>query len=51
MNVAKLHFDKNIRSYSDSLDAVVYKQAPAATDMSVLMGSAVTLYLKASEDK
>lgn len=51
LNVSKLYFDKSIRSYSDSLDAVVYKQAPAATDMSVLMGSAVTLYLKASEDK
>ena len=45
LNVAKLRFDKDIRTYSDSLDAVVYKQTPSASDMSVLMGTEVTLYL------
>ena len=45
LNVAKLRFDKDIHTYSDSLDAVVYKQTPSASDMSVLMGTEVTLYL------
>ena len=45
LNVAKLRFDKDIRTYSDSLDAVGYKQTPSASDMSVLMGTEVTLYL------
>lgn len=46
LNVARLRFDKSIRTYSDSLDAVVYKQAPEASgDMPVLMGSEITLYL------
>lgn len=45
LNVARLRFDRNVRTYSDSLDAVVYKQAPAAGDMPVLIGSEITLYL------
>lgn len=45
LNVAKLRFDKDIRTYSDSLDAVVYKQTPSDSEMSVLMGTEVTLYL------
>ncbi len=51
LNVAKLRFDKSIRSYSDSLDAVVYKQTPETSDMSVLMGSEVTLYLRPDKDR
>ena len=46
LNVSRLRFDKNIRTYSDSLNAVVYKQVPEPTeDMPVLMGSEITLYL------
>lgn len=51
LNVAKLRFDKSIRSYSDSLDAVVYKQTPETSDMSVLMGSEITLYLRPDKDR
>lgn len=46
LNVSRLRFDKNIRTYSDSLNAVVYKQVPEPTEhMPVLMGSEITLYL------
>ncbi len=51
LNVAKLRFDKGIKSYSDSLDAVVYKQTPSTSDMPVLMGSEITLYLKSDKDR
>lgn len=51
LNVARLHFDNGIRTYSDSLDAIVYKQTPAAdNNMSVLMGSTVTLYLSPAKE-
>lgn len=47
LNVARLHFDKNILNYSDSLDAVVYKQTPSpSSDMSIRIGSEISLYLK-----
>lgn len=49
LNVGDLHFDKGIKTYSDSLDAVVYKQVPEPSDSSIVrMGGAVSLYLKAA---
>ena len=59
LNIKKLIFDKDIKTYSDSLDAIVYKQSPehivhrTVEDIEyeperrapVLMGSEVTLYL------
>ena len=51
LNVARLRFDKSIHTYSDSLDAVVYKQTSAAGEMSVTMGSEVTLYLSSPDSK
>ena len=51
LNVARLRFDKSIHTYSDSLDAVVYKQTPSAGEMSVTMGSEVTLYLSSPDSK
>lgn len=49
LNVAALRFDKGIRSYSDSLDAVVYRQTPSGSDMPVVMGTGVTLYLSSPD--
>lgn len=46
LNVTRLVFDKNIVDYSDSLNAVVYKQIPAADDTPLTMGAGVKLYLK-----
>lgn len=46
LNVKKSIFDKSIRTYADSLDAIVYKQSPGASSAPILMGSDVTIYLK-----
>lgn len=45
LNVARLRFDKGISTFSDSLDAVVYKQTPAPSADPVRMGSEITLFL------
>lgn len=51
LNVSNLVFDKKIRSYSDSLAAVVYSQRPEATGYPTVMGTGVTLYLSLDADK
>lgn len=53
LNVRRVVFDKSVKDYSDSLDAVVYKQAPSATQEleSVDMGTDVTLYLRLEASK
>lgn len=46
LNVGRLRFDKGIRTYGDSLNAVVYRQTPEPSgDMPVVMGTEITLYL------
>lgn len=46
LNIRSLRFDKSIREYGDSLDAIVYRQIPeASSDVPLPMGSDVTLYL------
>ena len=46
LNVKSLRFDKSVRDYEDSLNAVVYRQVPEPNDsVSVSMGTAVELYL------
>ena len=39
LNVSKAVFDKSVRNYADSLNAVVYKQSPAPSKNPVGMGS------------
>ena len=56
LNIKRLIFDKGIKDYADSLDAVVYRQVPAGTDLSsesvhAYMGDEVTLYLRKEEPK
>lgn len=46
LNISKLVFDKGVRNYSDSLNAVVYEQRPAANGFPLSMGAEVTLYLR-----
>lgn len=46
LNVRKLVFDKSVKNYGDSLDAVVYRQTPEPSSASILMGSEVTIYLR-----
>ena len=46
LNVKSLKFDRTVKDYDDSLNAMVYKQTPEASDsIDVKMGSDVTLYL------
>lgn len=45
LNIQDLIFDNTVRDYSDSLDAVVYRQMPEISEEPLLMGSPVTLYL------
>lgn len=46
LNIGKMRYDDTVKDYEDSLNAVVYKQVPAASDsISVNMGSAVDLYM------
>jgi Uncharacterized protein conserved in bacteria len=45
LNIRKVVFDANVRNYSDSLNAVVYKQSPVPSNAPTLMGSDVSLYL------
>ena len=51
LNVAAIVFDSTVRSYSDSLAAVVYKQIPAASAEKVIMGRGVKLYFTLDENK
>lgn len=50
LNRGKAVFDKEITSYADSVNAVVYKQEPAAAQ-SVVMGTAVKMYLTLDPEK
>lgn len=45
LNVRKMVFDDSVLTYADSLDAVVYKQAPDPNPTPTRMGSEMTLYL------
>lgn len=50
LNIGKASFDKNIRSYSDSVNAVVFKQdTPEGT--SRILGSPVNIFLTLDESK
>jgi len=51
LNVTKLNFDSAVRDYTDSLNAVVYKQSPATLDVPLTMGSGMTLWLTTEESK
>lgn len=45
LNVGSLVFDDTVKSYQDSIDAVVYRQAPTSSQAPVPMGSDVSVYL------
>ena len=45
LNLGRVVFDKTVKNYSDSLNAVVYKQTPEASRSPLLMGSDVTIHL------
>lgn len=52
LNISSAKFDETVESYSDSLDAFVYRQQPAPSDsISYRMGTTVTLYLSKDQSK
>jgi len=51
LNVNRLHFDKTVKDYSDSLDAVVYRQSPERSEEALRMGSPVDIYLTKDKRK
>ena len=52
LNISKLRFDKSVKDYDDSLNAMVYRQVPEPSDsIHVNMGEEVTLYLTMDENK
>lgn len=46
LNVNKPHYDKSIRTHEDSLYAKVYKQNPEPSELTVPMGTYISIYLK-----
>lgn len=51
LNIKNLNFDESVKNYSDSLDAVVYRQGPEGSRAPILIGSDVTLYLSVDPAK
>lgn len=51
LNIGRLVFDSSVENYSDSLNAVVYRQSPLPSEYSVSMGSEVDLYLTVDGDR
>lgn len=51
LNVRKPIYDKDIRTYEDSLNATVYKQNPEPSEFTVPMGTDISIYLKIAEEE
>lgn len=51
LNVTRLVFDREVRDYNDSLNAVVYKQSPASVETPLTMGAGVALWLTIDPEK
>lgn len=50
LNVKGVNYDKSVKTYEDSLAAVVYRQNPPASELSVVLGTDVSIYLKVDEN-
>ena len=51
LNLRNLKFDNTVKDYDDSLNAVVYRQSPASSDNTLIMGSEVSLFLTLDTNK
>lgn len=51
LNVARVTFDDSVKNYNDSLNAVVFRQSPAASSAPILMGGDVSLFFTLDESK
>lgn len=52
LNIRRISFDETVLDYSDTLNAMVYKQVPAYTDsIRYRLGTGVDIYLTKDQDK
>lgn len=51
LNVKKPIYDRNIKTYEDSVRATVYKQNPEPSEFTVPMGTDISIYLKIAEEE
>lgn len=51
LNVYKTVFDGSVKSYNDTINAIVFRQSPLPSSVPVGMGSEVSLYLSVDPDK
>lgn len=49
LNIGELQFDSSVKTYNDSLNAVVYDQKPVPDGLPVPIGSEISLYLTVDE--
>lgn len=51
LNVSNLVFDDSVRNYNDTINSVVYRQSPGASQAPTQMGSSVSLYLTVNPER
>lgn len=51
LNVNNLVFDASVRNYNDTINSVVYRQSPGASQAPTQMGSSVSLYLTVDPER
>ena len=51
LNIERLYFDSTVKDYTDSLNAVVYRQEPEMSEEPLKMGSAMNLFLTVDKNK
>ena len=51
LNIRTLRFDDSVKTYDDSLNAVVYRQAPEPSPEPVSLGDDMSLYLTVDPDR
>lgn len=51
LNVSSLIYDETVKTYEDTLKAVVYRQGPTASKAPVTRGSSVSLYLTVDPER
>lgn len=51
LNVGQIRFDETVKTYADSISAVVYRQSPAPREAGIVMGSEIGLYLTLNTGK
>lgn len=51
LNVSNLVFDASVRNYNDTINSVVYRQSPGASQAPTQMGSSVSLYLTVDPER